>query len=148
MDIILLQDIDKVGDKHTIVNVKNGYGRNYLIPQGMAIIANDTNRRRLNELKRKDDAQEAKKLSVYQEIADKIGNQLLKIGAKAGTSGKIFGSVTNVQLAMALNDQFSVEVDRRKIILPEEVKELGTYKAVLNLHKQVQPEITFEVVAE
>lgn len=148
MDIILLQDIDKVGDKHTIVTVKNGYGRNYLIPQGLAIIANDSNRRRLSELRRKEEAQEAKKLSFYQEIADKIGDQVLKIGAKAGASGKIFGSVTNVQLAMALNDQFEVEVDRRKIIIPDEVKELGTYKAVLNLHKEVQPEIKFEVVAE
>ena len=72
MDIILLQDIDKVGDKHTIVTVKDGYGRNYLIPQGMAIIANDTNRRRLNELMRIEEAQEAKKLSVYQDIAAKI----------------------------------------------------------------------------
>lgn len=148
MDIILLQDIDKVGDMHTIATVKDGYGRNYLIPQGLAIIANDTNRRRLNELKRIDDAKEAKKLSFYQEIADKIGTQILKIGAKAGTSGKIFGSVTNVQLAMALNEQFEVEVDRRKIVIPDEVKELGTYKAVLNLHKEVQPEIKFEVVAE
>ncbi|NRB52977.1 MAG: 50S ribosomal protein L9 [Saprospiraceae bacterium] len=148
MDIILLQDIDKVGDKHTIVTVKDGYGRNYLIPQGMAIIANDTNRRRLNELMRIEEAQEAKKLSVYQDIAAKIGDQVLKIGAKAGTSGKIFGSVTNVQLAMALNEQFDVEVDRRKIVISEEVKELGTYKAVLNLHKEVQPEISFEVIAE
>jgi len=148
MDIILLQDIDKVGDMHTIATVKDGYGRNYLIPQGLAIIANDTNRRRLNELKRIEDAKEAKKLSFYQEIADKIGTQVLKIGAKAGTSGKIFGSVTNVQLAMALNEQFEVEVDRRKIVIPDEVKELGTYKAVLNLHKEVQPEIKFEVVAE
>lgn len=148
MDIILLQDIDKVGDKHTIVSVKDGYGRNYLIPQGMAIIANDTNRRRLSELQRIENAQEEKKLSFYQEIADKIGNQVLKIGAKAGTSGKIFGSVTNVQLAMALNEQFGVEVDRRKIVIPDEVKELGTYKAVLNLHKEVQPEISFEVIAE
>lgn len=148
MDIILLQDVDKVGDKHTIATVKDGYGRNYLIPQKLAIIANDTNRRRLNELKRIEDAKSAKKLSFYQEIADKIGSQVLKIGAKAGTSGKIFGSVTNVQLAMALNEQFGVEVDRRKIIISDEVKELGTYKAVLNLHKEVQPEISFEVVAE
>ncbi|MCL4159156.1 UNVERIFIED_CONTAM: hypothetical protein GTU68_032596 [Idotea baltica] len=148
MDIILLQDVDKVGDKHTIATVKDGYGRNYLIPQRLAIIANDTNRRRLNELKRIEDAKEAKKLSFYQEIADKIGSQVLKIGAKAGTSGKIFGSVTNVQLAMALNEQFGVEVDRRRIIISDEVKELGTYKAVLSLHKEVQPEISFEVVAE
>ena len=148
MDIILLQDVDKVGDKHTIATVKDGYGRNYLIPQRLAIIANDTNRRRLNEVKRIEDAKEAKKRSFYQEIADKFGTQILKIGAKAGTSGKIFGSVTNVQLAMALNEQFGVEVDRRKIIISDEVKELGTYKAVLSLHKEVQPEISFEVVAE
>ena len=148
MDIILLQDIDKVGDKHTIVTVRDGYGRNYLIPQGMAIIANDTNRRRLNELMRIEEAQEAKKLSVYQDIAAKIGDQVLKIGAKAGTSGKIFGSVTSIQIAQALKDQFEVDLPRKKIVLQDDVKELGTYTADLNLHKEVEAKINFEVVAE
>ena len=148
MEIILLQDVEHVGYKHELVTVKDGYGRNYLIPQGLALIANGANKARLKELQRREDAMEAKRLGEYQEMAAKLDGQVLRIGAKAGTSGKIFGSVTNVQLAMALNEQFEVEVDRRKIVIPEEVKELGTYKAVLNLHKEVQPEISFEVIAE
>lgn len=148
MEIILLRDIDKVGDKHEIVTVKNGYGRNYLIPKGFAIIANDKNRLRLEELKKDEEAKEAQLVGTYQAVADKLKDQTLKIGAKAGTSGKIFGSVTNVQIAQALKEQFDVEVERKKIEIPEEVKNIGTYKAILNLHKEVVTEINIEVVEE
>ncbi len=148
MEIILLRDIDKVGDKHEIVTVKNGYGRNYLIPKGFAIIANDKNRLRLEELKKDEEAKEAQLVGTYQAIADKLKDQTLKIGAKAGTSGKIFGSVTNVQIAQALKEQFDVEVERKKIEIPEEVKNIGTYQAILNLHKEVVTEINIEVVEE
>jgi len=148
MEIILLKDLDKVGDKHTIVTVKNGFGRNYLIPQGLAIIANATNRVRLDELKKDEEAEEAKLVGTYQEIADKLKGQVIKIGAKAGTSGKIFGSVTNVQIAQALKDQFDVDIARKKIDIPDEVKTIGSYKAVLTLHKEVVSEIDIEVVEE
>ena len=148
MDIILLKDIDKVGEKHEIVTVKNGYGRNYLIPQGLALIANTTNRKRLAELKRQDAIREQKMIGTYQEIATKLVGATLKIGAKAGTSGKIFGSVTNIQLATALKEQLGIEIDRKKIILPEEVKTLGNYVAVLELHPDVKPNVNFEVVEE
>ncbi|MEZ4985818.1 MAG: 50S ribosomal protein L9 [Saprospiraceae bacterium] len=148
MEIILLKDVDHVGDKHEVVTVKPGYGRNYLIPQGLALLANPTNKARLEEMKRREEASEVKRLGEYQAVADKLKDQTLRIGAKAGTSGKIFGSVTNVQIIQALKEQFDVEIERRKVVLPESVKELGTYKLVLNLHKEVQPEVTFEVVAE
>mgnify|MGYP000929989465 CR=1 FL=1 len=148
MDIILLQDVEKVGDKYTITTVKDGFARNYLIPQKLAIIANDTNRRRLSDLKSRESAMEEKMLSTYQEMADSIKGKTLKIGAKAGTSGKIFGSVTTLQIVQELQNQFGLEVDKRKVVLPEEVKEIGTYKAVLNLHRDVQPEVTFELIAE
>ncbi|MCB0638031.1 MAG: 50S ribosomal protein L9 [Lewinella sp.] len=148
MDIILLSDVEHVGYKHDVVTVKDGYGRNYLIPQGMAIIANATNMARLDEMKRREDALEAKRLGEYQAIADKLADKVLKIGAKAGTSGKIFGSVTAIQVIAALKDQFDVDIDRRKVELPEEVKELGAYVMKLNLHKEVQPDLHFEVVAE
>ncbi len=148
MEVILLKDLDKVGDKHTIVSVKNGYGRNFLIPRGLALIANDVNRGKLDDLKKREEAEEAKKVGFYQSIVDKLDGKVLKIGAKAGTSGKIFGSVTNVQIAQALKEQFDVEVDRKKIDIPEEVKNLGAYEAVLNLHKEVDGKINFEVVAE
>ncbi|MEM9823595.1 MAG: 50S ribosomal protein L9 [Bacteroidota bacterium] len=148
MDIILLTDVDKVGEKHEIVTVKNGYGRNYLIPQGLALIANKTNRKRLAELKRQDSIREQKMIGTYQDIATKLVGAVLKIGAKAGTSGKIFGSVTNIQLAAALKDQLGVEIERKKIILPEEVKTLGNYVAVLELHPEVRPNVNFEVIEE
>lgn len=148
MEIILLQDIEKVGDKHTIVTVKNGYGRNYLIPKGMALIANRTNRRRLADLQRREEAMNAKMIGHWKEMATKLEGAKLKIGAKAGTSGKIFGSVTNIQLAAALKEQYGVDVERKRVILPKEVKNIGEYEATLNLHPDVQPVVAFEVVEE
>ena len=148
MDIILLQDVEHVGYKHELVTVKNGYGRNYLIPQGLALIANSANRARLKELQRREDATEAKRLGEYQDIAKKLDGQVLRIGAKAGTSGKIFGSVTNIQIINALKEQFDREIERRKVLLPDNVKEFGTYNLVLNLHKEVQSEVKYKVVAE
>ena len=91
---------------------------------------------------------EEKKVDLYRDIAKAVEGKTLKIGAKAGQSGKIFGSVTTVQIAAALREQLSIEVERRKIILPEDIKELGTYAATLNLHPSVQPEVAFEVIAE
>lgn len=148
MEVILLQDVEKLGDKHTIVKVKEGYGRNYLIPQGLALLANKKNRNRLNEMIHQEEAREMKRYDDYKAIADALEGKTVKIGAKAGTSGKIFGSVTSIQLSNALKEQFEVDVDRRKIQLPDEVKEVGAYKATLNLHPEVKPEVTFEVVAE
>ncbi len=144
----MLQDVEKVGDKHEIVTVKDGFGRNWLIPQGLALIANETNRGRLAEMQRREEAQEMKRLSEYQEVASKLEGKVLRIGAKAGSSGKIFGSVTPLQIVNALKEQYEVEIDRRKVQLPDEVKEIGSYTLVLNLHKEVRPEIQFEVVAE
>ncbi len=148
MEIILLKDIEKVGEKHTIVTVKDGYGRNYLIPKGLALVANKANRDKLEDLKRREAAEEAKLVAEYQAIVDKLKDIVLKIGAKAGTSGKLFGSVTNIQIAAALKDQAGVEIDRKKILIDEDIKELGTYTAVLDLHKKVDSKVQFEVVAE
>lgn len=144
MNIILLQNIDKVGGKFEVVTVKDGYARNYLIPQKKALIANDTNMRRLEDYRRREAARLAKSLDEYKTIADKLNDSLLKIGAKAGTSGKIFGSVTNIQLAQALLEQLEVEVDRKIIEIPE-VKTLGTYTAKVNLHPDIDASIKFEV---
>ncbi|MEO7175428.1 MAG: 50S ribosomal protein L9 [Saprospiraceae bacterium] len=148
MQIILLKDLDKVGDKHDVVSVKDGYGRNFLIPQGLALVANATNMGKLNEMKKADDIRESRKLSDYQAIADKLKGVTLRIGAKAGTSGKIFGSVTNLQLANALKEQVGIEIERKKIHLGEEIKNVGSYTAELHLHKQVISTVDFEVVEE
>ena len=148
MEIILLKDVDKVGDKYEVVTVKNGYGRNYLIPQKVGVIANATNLKKLEDLKAKEDAEIAARLSEFQELADQLKDKTLKIGAKSGTSGKIFGSITSAQIANALAEQLNIEVERRKVALPDEIKTLGTYTAVLNLHPEVDSKIDFEVVAE
>ena len=148
MEIILLEDIDKVGDKYDIVKVKDGYGRNFLIPQKMAIIANAANRKRLDDIKSQEAATLAEKLSVFQEIAQQLKGKVLRIGAKSGTSGKIFGSVTNIQIAAALKEQLGIEVERKKVVVPEEAKELGSYTAILNLHPEVDTRVVFEVVSE
>jgi len=148
MEIILLQDVDNLGSKHDVVSVKNGYGRNFLIPQKLAIIANKGNRARLDDMKKQDSAREAKMLDHYVQIAASLKDVVLKVGAKAGTTGKIFGSVTSAQLAQALKEQCEVDIERRKIILPDEVKSIGTYTAVLHLHPEVETNLTFEVVQE
>ena len=147
MEIILLKDIDRLGYKHDIVSVKPGYGRNYLIPQKMGVIANEPNRKKLEKILADIEKAELAKLEDYKKIAADLEGKTLKIGVKAGSSGKIFGSVTNIQIAQALTEQLGVEIERRKIKF-DEVKELGTYTAVLDLHKEVSTEVSFELVQE
>lgn len=148
MNIILLKDIDNLGDKHEVVTVKSGYGRNYLIPRGLAIIANAQNKKKLDEIIAKDEAERAARLSEFQEIAAKLKDVTLIIPAKSGTSGKIFGSVTNLQIANKLKETQGIEVERRRIVLPDEIKTVGVYTAVLNLHPEVACKVDFEVVKE
>ena len=144
----MLQDVDKVGDKHEVVEVKDGFGRNYLLPRGLAIIGNKSNMGRLNEMVRRENAQEQKKLDVYREIAKKLEGKTLRVGAKSGTSGRIFGSITQLQIRNLLQEQYGVDVERRKIVLPEEAKELGTYQFTMKLHPEVVQEMDMEIVQE
>ncbi|MEM9887333.1 MAG: 50S ribosomal protein L9 [Bacteroidota bacterium] len=148
MNVILLKDLEKVGEKFEVVAVKAGYGRNFLIPQKLAIIANKDNLSRLDEHKAREAEQEATQVAEFEAIKEKIESKTLSIGAKAGTSGKIFGSVTTVQLAQAMESELGVEVDRKTIEIAEEVKELGAYTATVKLHKRVIAELKFEVIAE
>jgi len=149
MDIILLKDLDKVGEKFDVVTVKPGYGRNYLIPQKLAILANKENMARLDDHKSKEEAKEAEIIASMQSIKDKIESKTFEIGAKAGTSGKIFGSVTTVQLAQVIQSDLEIELDRRDIKMPEdEVKTLGSYTAKVKLHKKVIADLKFEVIAD
>ena len=147
MEIIMLQDVDKVGEKHQVVKVKDGYGRNYLIPKGMAVVANSSNRGILAARLRSLDKKENAMLGEYQAASSKINGKTLTITAKAGNSGKIFGSVNAAQVAEALKAEFDVTIDRKKIVL-EDIKEIGTFTAVVNLHKEVIANVTVEVVAE
>jgi large subunit ribosomal protein L9 len=147
MEIILKQDIKKVGEKDDIVNVKPGFGRNYLIPKGYAILATPSEKKVLAEnIKQAQFKQEKIKLDA-EAIAAKLEGVKLNIGAKAGESGKIFGSVNTIQIADALKKQ-GFEVDRRRITFEEEPKFVGEYIANLNLHKEVKVQIPFEVIAE
>jgi large subunit ribosomal protein L9 len=148
MDVILLKDVDKVGEQYEVVSVKPGYGRNYLIPQGLAKVANEANMAELDKIRAAEAAQEEARRAEYEAIAEQLSGKVLKIGAKAGASGKIFGSVTNVQLAAALKEQLDVDIARKKIEILEEVKELGSYTAQLNLHPEIVTNLNFEVVAE
>lgn len=144
----MLQDVDKVGFKHDVVDVKDGYGRNYLIPNGLAIIANKSNLGRLAEMTAREDAQEQKRLDEYKEIAKQVNGKSLEILAKAGTSGKIFGSITPLMISTALQEQYNVDIPRRKIVMPEGAKTLGEYTLGLNLHKDVQAEMTMNLTDE
>lgn len=143
MDVILLKNIEKVGRKFEIVSVKNGYGRNYLIPQGLAIIANKPNRNSLEGYKRQENAKLEKLLDHFKEIAAKIKGQTLTLPVKCGVSGKIFGSVTTLTISNALRDQLGVEIDRRDILLPDNAKEIGSYTATLDLHPDVDAKVGF-----
>lgn len=148
MEIILLKDIDTLGERHELVNVKPGYARNYLIPSKMALVANATNKAKLEKLRADEAAHEAERIADFKALAAKLEGQVLRIGAKAGTSGKIFGSVTSVQIMQALKDQMGIEVIRKKIDLPEEIKVLGQYSAHINFHPEVHATVQFEVVEE
>lgn len=145
MEIILLKDVEYVGDGNTIVDVKPGYARNYLIPQGFAIVANSANRSELSDQIDKQKEIAAKKLDAAKLVAAKLAEATLRIPAKAGTSGKIFGSVTNVTILQALKEQLGVETDRKSVVLVEEVKMLDTYVAKVKLHKEVSADVKFIV---
>lgn len=148
MKVIMLQDVEKVGDKHEVIQVKDGFGRNYLLPRGLAIIGNKSNMGRLNEMIRRENAQEQKKLDVYRDIAKKLEGKTLRVGAKSGTSGRIFGSITQLQIRNLLQEQFGVDVERRKIVLPDEAKDLGTYQFTMRLHPDVVKQMDMEIVQE
>jgi large subunit ribosomal protein L9 len=148
MEIILLQDVHKLGSKHEVINVKNGYARNFLIPQGMAVIANAINTTKLETIIESAKQVEAEKITVFAEEAAKLEGKVLNVGVKAGTSGKIFGSVTSIQIWNALKDQLGIEVDRKAIEVPDDIKEMGTYTAKVYFHPKVKSTIDFKLVGE
>ncbi len=148
MELILLEDVEHLGSKNDLVSVKSGYGRNYLIPKGLAMVANASRKKHALEIQKQQSAKREKMLADMNALAESLKTEVITIGAKAGSSGKLFGSVTSIQIADALKKQKNVDVDRRKITLQEEIKNLGTYKAKIQLHKEISSEITFEVVED
>ncbi|TAG55747.1 MAG: 50S ribosomal protein L9 [Cytophagales bacterium] len=147
MDIILKEDLKGLGYKNDLVTVKPGYGRNYLIPKGVAILATETNKKVVAE-NIKQAAHKAQKLKKdATDLADKLSKLVLEIGAKIGESGKIFGSITPLQISDALKNK-GFNIDRKKITFKGEVKQAGEYEAMIDLHKEVHQSVKFAVVAE
>jgi large subunit ribosomal protein L9 len=148
MDIILIQDVDNLGGKNELVKVKNGYARNFLIPRGLAVEANPSNKKQLDErlkvAKKKEDAM----LAQINSVISKLKEAPVRVGAKTGTSGKIFGSVTSLQISRAIRDQKGYDIDRKKISINDDIKELGSYKATVDFGNGQSTEVDLEVVAE
>ena len=146
MEIILLTDIANLGHKDDIVDVKQGYGRNYLIPQGYAILATPSARKVVAENLRQRAHKEAKLKAEAEAIAAQLAEVKLTIGAKTSSTGKIFGSVNSIMLSESLKEK-GFDIDRKKIVL-KDVKEIGTYTALIKLHREVKVDVEFEVVSE
>jgi large subunit ribosomal protein L9 len=148
MEIILIQDVDNLGGKNEVVKVKNGYARNYLLPRQLAVENSPSNKKQLEERMKQVKKKEDKMLAEINNVIAKLNEAPLKLGAKTGTSGKIFGSITSLQLSRAIREQKGYEIDRKKIALPDEVKELGSYKATIDFGNGKSTEVEFEVIAE
>lgn len=148
MEVILIKDVDNLGSAHELVSVRPGYARNYLIPQKFAVEANKTNRKILAEKEKVKMKREEQLLAEIAKVAEVLKASPIKIGAKIGTTDKIFGSVTPIQIARAIREQKQYEIDRRRITILEEVKELGTYNAEIDFGKENVIEFQFEVVSE
>ena len=145
MQVILIQDVNNLGGTNELITVKNGYGRNYLIPQKLAVEASPSNVKMMEEKKKQQAKKEAKLLAELNSVIAVLQNGALKLGAKTGTSGKIFGSVTSVQVAKAIKEQKGYEIDRRRISIIDEVKELGTYKAKIDFGNGNETEVELEL---
>ena len=149
MEIILKQDVRNLGYKNDIVRVKDGYANNYLIPQGMAIIATPSARKVLAENIRQQSKKEEglRKEAETQKAA--LEGKTVRLLTKVGENGQLFGAVSNIMVADALKEQFNYDIDRKKIVVEgNKIKEVGTYKAVVNIHRDIKAELNLEVVAE
>jgi large subunit ribosomal protein L9 len=148
MEVILIQDVDNLGAVNEVVKVKNGYARNFLLPRQLAIENNPGNKKILEERLKQVRKKEEKMLAEINSVIAKLKEGPLKLGAKTGTSSKIFGSVTSLQISRAIREQRGYEIDRKRIHITDEVKELGTYKANIDFGNGHSTEIEFTVEAE
>jgi len=148
MQVILIKDIDNLGSANEVVKVRPGYARNYLIPQKYAVEASPSNLKVAQEKDKVKNKREQALLAEIAKVADVLKASPVKVGAKTGTSGKIFGSVTSIQIARAIKEQKGYEIDRKRIAITEEVKEVGTHKATIDFGNSNVIELDFEVVGE
>ncbi len=145
MEVILKEDIKGLGYKNDVVVVKSGYGRNYLIPKGFAVIANTSNRKMIEENVKQASHKADKVKKDAEDLAAKIGDTVLEIPAKVGESGRIFGAITTLQVSEALKEK-GFDIDRKKISVDSDIKTLGDYTAEIDLHKDVKHKVTLRVV--
>jgi large subunit ribosomal protein L9 len=148
MQVILIKDVDNLGSAHELVEVRPGYARNYLIPQKYAIEASTSNTAVMEERRKQLAKKESKLMAEINNVIAVLKEAPVKVGAKIGVSGKIFGSVTSIQLARAIREQKGYEIDRRRITITSDVKEAGTHKASIDFGKDNTVEIEFEVIGE
>lgn len=148
MEVILIQYVDNLGAANEVVKVKNGYARNFLIPRKLAVENSPSNNKQLEERLKQVRKKEAQMLAEINSVIAKLNEGPIKLGAKTGTSGKIFGSITSLQISRAIREQKGYDIDRKKISIPEEVKEIGSYKAVIDFGNGRTAEVTFDVTGE
>jgi len=148
MQVILIKDVDNLGSANELVEVRPGYARNFLIPQKYALEASGGNRKMLEEREKVKQKKEEKLLAEIADVTRVLQESPVKLGAKTGTSGKIFGAVTAIQLARAIREQKGYEIDRRRISFVDDVKEVGTHKARIDFGKEKVVEMDFEVIGE
>lgn len=147
MEVILKKDMPGLGDRNDIVTVRPGYGHNFLIPQGIAVVATSSAVKAHEETMKQQAKKEIKIRDEAQQLANNLKALELKLKVKTSDSGKLFGTVNNATLSEAIKEQ-GIEIDRRRITLKDPVKNIGTYEAVVKLHKEVSTDISFEVVGE
>ncbi len=148
MEVILIKDVDNLGAAHELVEVRPGYARNYLIPQKFAIEASSSNRKVLEERRKVLAKREEKLMAEIAKVSEVLKASPVTLGAKIGASGKIFGSVTPIQIARAIREQKGYEIDRRRISIVDDVKEAGTFKAQIDFGKENVLELEFQVIPE
>ena len=146
MKVILLEDVKGVGKKGQVINASDGHARNFLLPRKLAIEATDSNLKSLETQQKKVQHKVAQEVAAAQDIAEKLQSQPIKISAKVGDKGRMFGSISNKEIAEAIQSQLGLAVDKKKIVLSDQVKTVGTYTATAKLHAQVSAKLDFEVV--
>lgn len=148
MKVILVEDVPKLGKRGSVVEVADGYARNYLLPRKLAVLATEERLEELNREKAREERKKQKELEEARKLARILEGSTITLVARAGEGGKLFGSITNKEIAQAIENTFHISIDRRKIELEEPLKVLGSYPVILRLHPEVQAKITVEVVTE
>ena len=148
MEIILQKEVAGLGKKNTLLTVKNGYARNYLIPKGLAVLATEASKKNLAEDRRQTEQRAANIKNKAQKIADQLNKLVINIIAKAGQTGKIFGSVTPLQVAVAIKQKKGIEIERSAISFMEDIRMLGTYTVIIDLHKDIQQHISVNIITD